>query len=197
MGKCGPRVPKAKKPMTFRNSGVLWPRPTPTGTSARNCGPGVGRHESGFQGKDARANCLIDGANRTPGPFSQTGRGIGATVCRYQRNWRGSTVRQNTDEIGRDDCERQAQHAEWALSPKAARELETIINGGKSSSSGPSPKASRCQQTELVHAESPGDGSNTRKVAIGGHLFEGYSSKGANDDNSGCALRWKSAAPYQ
>jgi hypothetical protein len=41
---------------------------------------------------------------------------------------------------------------------------------------------------EVVHATIPGDGSSDQAVAVSGHLYEGYTKQGANDDNSGCAV---------
>jgi hypothetical protein len=77
----------------------------------------------------------------------------------------------------------------WALAPKKARALETLLNRGQTVTIHSINKTAQVpNKQEIVHAEIPGDGSTTQEVAIGGHLFEGYIKQGANDDNSGCAL---------
>ncbi len=79
--------------------------------------------------------------------------------------------------------------AAWALAPKKARALETLLNRGQKVTIHSIIKSEQVpNKQEIVHAEIPGDGSTTQEVAIGGHLFEGYIKQGANDDNSGCAL---------
>jgi hypothetical protein len=41
---------------------------------------------------------------------------------------------------------------------------------------------------EAVWARIPGDGSSTQAVVVTGHLYEGITKQGANDDMSGCAV---------
>ncbi|HKE27217.1 MAG TPA: M28 family peptidase [Bryobacteraceae bacterium] len=85
----------------------------------------------------------------------------------------------------------------WAVSPKTARELETLLNRGQKVTIRSLTKSEQVpNKQELVHAEIPGDGSTTQQVAIGGHLFEGYIKQGANDDNSGCALTLEIGRAY-
>jgi hypothetical protein len=87
--------------------------------------------------------------------------------------------------------------AAWAVSPRAARELETMLNGGKKVTIRSITKSEKVpNKQEIVHAEIPGDGSTTQEVAIGGHLFESYIKQGANDDNSGCALTLEIGRAY-
>ena len=87
--------------------------------------------------------------------------------------------------------------AAWALSPKAARELETMLDGGHKVTLRSITKSEQVpNKQEIVHAEIPGDGSTTQEVAIGGHLFESYIKQGANDDNSGCALTLEIGRAY-
>ena len=57
-------------------------------------------------------------------------------------------------------------------------------------------RAGADDESEIVHAEIPGDGSTTQEVAIGGHLYEGVIKQGANDDNSGCALTLEIGRTY-
>ena len=85
----------------------------------------------------------------------------------------------------------------WALSPKKARALETLLNRGQTVTIHSIVRSEQVpNKQEIVHAEIPGDGSTTQEVAIGGHLFEGYIKQGANDDNSGCALTLEVGRAY-
>jgi hypothetical protein len=87
--------------------------------------------------------------------------------------------------------------AAWALSPKAAHELETQLNRGQKVTIRSITRSEQVpNKQEIVHAEIPGDGSTTQEVAIGGHLFEAYIKQGANDDNSGCALTLEVGRAY-
>jgi hypothetical protein len=87
--------------------------------------------------------------------------------------------------------------AAWALSPKAAHELETQLSRGQTVTIRSVTKSEQVpNKQEIVHAEIPGDGSTTQEVAIGGHLFESYIKQGANDDNSGCALTLEIGRAY-
>jgi aminopeptidase YwaD len=91
----------------------------------------------------------------------------------------------------------QPNTAAWAVSPKAARELETMLNRGQKVTIRSVTKTEKVpNKQEIVHAEIPGDGSTTQEVAIGGHLFESYIKQGANDDNSGCALTLEIGRAY-
>ena len=87
--------------------------------------------------------------------------------------------------------------AAWALSPKKARALETLLTRGQKVTIHSIIKSEQVpNKQEIVHAEIRGDGSTTQEVAIGGHLFEGYIKQGANDDNSGCALTLEVGRTY-
>jgi peptidase M28-like protein len=86
--------------------------------------------------------------------------------------------------------------AAWALSPRTARQLETMLNRGPVTIRSTTKSEQVPNKQEIVHAEIPGDGSTTQEVAIGGHLFEGYIKQGANDDNSGCALTLEIGRAY-
>jgi aminopeptidase YwaD len=91
----------------------------------------------------------------------------------------------------------QPNTAAWAVSPKAARELETMLNRGQKVTIRSITKSEQVpNKQEIVHAEILGDGSTTQEVAIGGHLFESYIKQGANDDNSGCALTLEIGRAY-
>ena len=91
----------------------------------------------------------------------------------------------------------QPNTAAWAVSPRAARELETMLNRGQKVTIRSLTKSEQVpNKQEIVHAEIPGDGNTTQEVAIGGHLFESYIKQGANDDNSGCALTLEIGRAY-
>ena len=101
------------------------------------------------------------------------------------------------DEIVSTNVNAQPNTAAWALSPRAARSLETLLNRGQKVTIRSVTKSEQVpNKQEIVHAEIPGDGSTTQEVAIGGHLFEGYIKQGANDDNSGCALTLEIGRAY-
>src|SRR5215831_5204910 len=101
------------------------------------------------------------------------------------------------DEIVSTTVTAQPGTAAWALAPKKARALETLLARGQTVTIHSIIKSEQVpNKQEIVHAEIPGDGSTTQEVAIGGHLFEGYIKQGANDDNSGCALTLEVGRAY-
>ena len=101
------------------------------------------------------------------------------------------------DQIVSTTVNAQPNTSAWALSPKKARALETLLNRGQKVSIRSINKSEQVpNKQEIVHAEIAGDGSTTQEVAIGGHLFEGYIKQGANDDNSGCALTLEVGRAY-
>src|SRR4051812_46289217 len=101
------------------------------------------------------------------------------------------------DQIVSTTVNAQPNTAAWALSPKKARALETLLNRGQKVTIRSVNKSEQVpNKQEIVHAEIAGDGSTTQEVAIGGHLFEGYIKQGANDDNSGCALTLEVGRAY-
>jgi len=100
------------------------------------------------------------------------------------------------DQIVSTSVSAQPDTTAWALSPKKARMLETLLARGKVTIRSINKSEQVPNKQELVHAEIPGDGSTTQEVAIGGHLFEGYIKQGANDDNSGCALTLEVGRAY-
>ncbi len=101
------------------------------------------------------------------------------------------------DEIVWTTVNAQPNTAAWAVSPRAAHELQTMLDRGQKVTLRSVTKSEQVpNKQELVHAEIPGDGSTTQEVAIGGHLFESYIKQGANDDNSGCALTLEVGRAY-
>src|SRR5436190_2335012 len=101
------------------------------------------------------------------------------------------------DQIVSTTVSAQPNTAAWALSPKKARQLETMLNRGQKVTIRSVNKSEQVpNKQELVHGEIAGDGSTTQEVATGGHLFEGYIKQGANDDNSGCALTLEVGRAY-
>jgi hypothetical protein len=109
----------------------------------------------------------------------------------------GNRATDYPDEIVWTTVNAQPNTAAWAVSPRAARELETQLHAGKKVTIRSITKSEQVpNKQEIVHAEIPGDGSTTQEVAIGGHLFESYIKQGANDDNSGCALTLEIGRAY-
>jgi aminopeptidase YwaD len=76
----------------------------------------------------------------------------------------------------------------WAISPRLGRELaQRLAQGAKINLRSLIKAETFPGEMELVHATIPGDGSSDQAVMVSGHLYEGYTKQGANDDNSGCA----------
>src|SRR3954452_21652866 len=101
------------------------------------------------------------------------------------------------DEIVSTTVTAQPNTAAWALSPKKARALETLLAQGRKVTIRSINKSEQVpNKQEIVRAEIAGGGSTTQEVAIGCHLFEGYIKQGANDDNSGCALTLEVGRAY-
>lgn len=109
----------------------------------------------------------------------------------------GGRVEDYPNEIVSTRVEARPGTVAWALSPRAARQLESRLHRGQTVTIRSVTKSEQVpNKLEVVHAEIPGDGSTTQEVAIGGHLFEGYIKQGANDDNSGCALTLEIGRTY-
>src|SRR4029450_6294221 len=87
--------------------------------------------------------------------------------------------------------------AAWAVTPEVQRNLSAMLSRGQEITIRSITKSAQVpNHSEYVHAEIPGDGSTTQEVAISGHLYEGVIKQGANDDNSGCALRLEVGRTY-
>src|SRR5580698_2088207 len=75
------------------------------------------------------------------------------------------------DEIVWTTVSAQPNTVAWAVSPRAAHELETMLNRGQKVTLRSITKSEQVpNKQEIVHAEIPGDGSTKQEVAIGGHL---------------------------
>jgi hypothetical protein len=151
-----------------------------------------------FQGKDVKGKFVLSLA---PSGLSQIyNRAIefGAIgVVGISAIGPGGRANDYPDEIVSARVDAKPNTAAWALSPKAAHDLETMLDRGQKVTLRSITKTEQVpNKQEIVHAEIPGDGSTTQEVAIGGHLFEGYIKQGANDDNSGCALTLEIGRAY-
>ncbi len=85
----------------------------------------------------------------------------------------------------------------WAITPRLAAELRTMLDRGdrvvlKSIVTAHTFPA----ELEVVHAMIPGDGSTDQAVAVSAHIYEGYIKQGANDDNSGVAMTLEMGRVY-
>jgi len=77
----------------------------------------------------------------------------------------------------------------WVVSTRTAHLLAKRIGRGESLKVRSIIKASTYPvRQEAVWARIPGDGSSTQAVVVSGHLYEGITKQGANDDMSGCAV---------
>ncbi len=76
----------------------------------------------------------------------------------------------------------------WAVAPRIARDLgERLARGTKVRLRSVVKSGTFPGEMEMVHAVIPGDGTSQQETMVSGHLYEGYTKQGANDDNSGCA----------
>jgi len=151
-----------------------------------------------FEGKDLKGKFVLSVAPSGLGGIYNRAVAAGAIgVVGISAIGAGDRSTDYPDEIVSTTVNAQPNTAAWALSPKAAHELETMLNRGQKVTIRSITKSEQVpNKQEIVHAEIPGDGSTTQEVAIGGHLFEGYIKQGANDDNSGCALTLEVGRAY-
>jgi Peptidase family M28 len=151
-----------------------------------------------FEGKDLKGRFVLSLAPGGLGGVYQRAVAAGAIgALGISAIGAGDRAVDYPDEIVSTTVTAQPGTAAWALSPKKARALETLLNRGQKVTIRSLNKSEQVpNKQEIVHAEIPGDGSTTQEVAIGGHLFEGYIKQGANDDNSGCALTLEVGRAY-
>jgi hypothetical protein len=160
---------------------------------------GVGQGAAAdFEGKDVKGKFVLATA---PGGLGQVyARAVAAGAIGalgISAIGAGDRAVDYPDQIVSTTVSAQPNTAAWALSPKKARQLETMLNRGQKVTIRSINKSEQVpNKQEIVHAEIAGDGSTTQEVAIGGHLFEGYIKQGANDDNSGCALTLEVGRAY-
>ena len=151
-----------------------------------------------FEGKDLKGKFVLSLAPNGLSAIYNRAVAAGAIgVVGISAIGAGDRATDYPDEIVWTTVNAQPNTAAWALSPKAAHELETMLNRGQKVTIRSITKSEQVpNKQEIVHAEIPGDGSTTQEVAIGGHLFESYIKQGANDDNSGCALTLEIGRAY-
>jgi hypothetical protein len=151
-----------------------------------------------FEGKDLKGKFVLSLAPSGLGGVYQRAVAAGAIgALGISAIGAGDRAVDYPDEIVSTTVTAQPGTAAWALSPKKARALETLLNRGQPVTIHSIIKSEQVpNKQEIVHAEIPGDGSTAQEVAIGGHLFEGYIKQGANDDNSGCALTLEVGRTY-
>src|SRR5215471_13448355 len=151
-----------------------------------------------FEGKDVKGKFVLSLAPSGLGGVYQRAIAAGAIgALGISAIGAGDRAVDYPDQIVSTNVSAQPGTAAWALSPKKARTLETLLARGQKVTIHSIIKSEQVpNKQELVHAEIPGDGSTTQEVAIGGHLFEGYLKQGANDDNSGCALTLEIGRAY-
>jgi aminopeptidase YwaD len=151
-----------------------------------------------FEGKDLKGKFALSLApNGLGGVYTRAVAAGAIGVVGISAIGAGDRATDYPDAIVWTTVNAQPNTAAWAVSPRAARELETMLNRGQKVTIRSVTKGEQVpNKQEIVHAEIPGDGSTTQEVAIGGHLFESYIKQGANDDNSGCALTLEIGRAY-
>ncbi|MEO8368521.1 MAG: hypothetical protein ABI806_04930, partial [Candidatus Solibacter sp.] len=142
-----------------------------------------------FEGKDVKGKFVLSVTPSGLGAIYTRAVAAGAIgVVGISAIGAGNRATDYPDAIVSTTVNAQPNTAAWAVNPKTARELETMLNRGQKVTIRSITKTEQVpNKQEIVHAEIPGDGSTTQEVAIGGHLFESYIKQGANDDNSGAA----------
>ena len=155
-------------------------------------------HSGDFEGKDVKGKFVLSTAPSGLGAVYTRAVAAGAIgALGISAIGAGDRAVDYPDQIVSTTVSAQPNTAAWALSPKKARQLETMLNRGQKVTIRSINKSEQVpNKQEIVHAEIAGDGSTTQEVAIGGHLFEGYIKQGANDDNSGCALTLEVGRAY-
>jgi aminopeptidase YwaD len=151
-----------------------------------------------FEGKDLKGKFALSLApSGLSGIYSRAAAAGAIGVVGISAIGAGDRSTDYPEQIVSTTVNAQPNTAAWAVSPRVARELETMLNRGQKVSIRSITKSQQVpNKQEIVHAEIPGDGSTPQEVAIGGHLFEGYIKQGANDDNSGCALTLEIGRAY-
>ncbi len=151
-----------------------------------------------FQGKDVKGKFVLSLAPNGLGGVYNRAVEFGAIgVIGISAIGAGDRATDYSNAIVWTTVNARANTAAWAVSPRVARELETMLSRGQKVTIRSVTKTEQVpNKQEIVHAEIPGDGSTTQEVAIGGHLFESYIKQGANDDNSGCALTLEIGRAY-
>jgi aminopeptidase YwaD len=160
---------------------------------------GVGQGTAAdFEGKDVKGKFVLSTAPSGLGQVYTRAVAAGAIgALGVSAIGAGDRAVDYPDQIVSTNVSAQPNTAAWALSPKKARQLETLLNRGQKVTIRSINKSEQVpNKQEIVHAEIAGDGSTAQEVAIGGHLFEGYIKQGANDDNSGCALTLEIGRAY-
>ncbi len=85
----------------------------------------------------------------------------------------------------------------WSIAPRQGRALAARLAQGEAVVIRSIIQAETFPaELEMVHAVIPGDGSSNQVVMITGHLYEGYTKQGANDNVSGCALSLEMGRAY-
>ena len=132
-----------------------------------------------FQGKDVKGKFVLSLAPNSLAAIYNRAVEFGAIgVVGISAIGPGGRSTDYPDEIVWTTVKAQPNTAAWALSPKAAHDLETMLNRGQKVTLRSITRSEEVpNKQEIVHAEIPGDGSTTQEVAIGGHLLRDTSSK--------------------
>src|SRR5580704_250178 len=125
-----------------------------------------------FEGKDLKGKFVLSLAPSGLGGIYTRAAAAGAIgIVGISSIGAGDRATDYSNEIVSTTVNAQPNTAAWALSPRAARELETMLNRGQKVTIRSITKSEQVpNKQEIVHAEIPGDGSTTQEVAIGGHL---------------------------
>jgi aminopeptidase YwaD len=151
---------------------------------------GIGDRAEHYAGRDVADKVVL--GNASPGALQRLGvfeRGAVGVIGYYS-----SHGDQDIDQLGSSNVSANAPAGKkpgfgWSISTRLGQQLAKRLARGEKLSVRSIIKATTYTgRQEWVSARIPGDGSSTQAIVVTGHLYEGVTKQGANDDMSGCAV---------
>jgi aminopeptidase YwaD len=151
---------------------------------------GIGDRAEHYAGRDVADKVVL--GNASPGALQRLGvfeRGAVGVIGYYS-----SHGDQDIDQLGSSNVSANAPAGKkpgfgWSISTRLGQQLVKRLARGEKLSVRSVIKATTYPgRQEWVSARIPGDGSSTQAIVVTGHLYEGVTKQGANDDMSGCAV---------
>ncbi len=151
---------------------------------------GIGDRPEHYAGKNVAGKVVL--GNTSPGALQRMAvfeRGAVGVI-----GYSSSHGDQDFDQIGSSSVSGNAPAGKkpgfgWSVSTRTAHLLSKRLGRGEALKIRSVIKAATYPaRQEAVWARIPGDGTSTQAVVVTGHLYEGITKQGANDDMSGCAV---------
>jgi len=151
---------------------------------------GIGSRPDDYAGKDVAGKIVL--GNASPNVLQRLGvfeRGAAGVI-----GYASSHGDQDVDQLGSSSVSVNAPSGKkpgfgWSISTRLGEQLaKRLARGEKLKVRSIIKAATYPARQEWVSARIPGDGSSTQAIVVTGHLFEGVTKQGANDDMSGCAV---------